>query len=155
MYGIAHRLQQIKYCRLVNNPLKEIYMTIELICLAWSVVLGLVHILVAANARTLELGLKWNMSARDGETPPLSPLSGRLARAQANFFETFPLFATAVFLAVLTNELSLFSYWGSIVYLAARVIYFPLYALGIPLIRSLVWLVSVFGLLMVLLPIVF
>lgn len=130
-------------------------MAIELICLAWSIVLGLVHILAAANARTMELGFKWNMSPRDNETPPLSPLSGRLARAQANFFETFPLFATAVFLAVFTNELSLLSYWGSIIYLAARIIYFPLYALGIPLIRSLVWLVSISGLLMVLLPIIF
>lgn len=130
-------------------------MAIELICLAWSVILGLVHILAAANARTLELGIKWNMSARDNETPPLSPLAGRLARAQANFFETFPLFATAVFLVVYTNELSAFSYWGSILYLTARVIYFPLYALGIPLIRSLVWLVSIFGLLMVLLPVIF
>lgn len=130
-------------------------MAIELICLAWSVVLGLVHIFAAAHVRTKELGFKWNMSSRDNETPPLSPLSGRLARAQANFFETFPLFATAVLLAVITNELSHLSYWGSIIYLAARVIYFPLYALGIPLIRSLIWLVSILGLLMVLLPVIF
>src|SRR5688572_7806511 len=130
-------------------------MAIELICLAWSVVLGLVHIFAAAHIRTRELGFKWNMSPRDNETPPLSPLSGRLARAQANFFETFPLFATAVLLAVITKELSHLSYWGSIIYVVARVIYFPLYALGIPLIRSLIWLVSILGLLMVLLPVIF
>lgn len=130
-------------------------MTVELSCLAWSVILGLVHILVAGNARTKELGAKWNMGARDGDTAPLTPLTGRLLRAQSNFFETFPLFAAAVLMVAVTDNFSVYSYWGAIVYLAARVIYFPLYALGIPVIRSVVWLISVAGLLMVLLPLVF
>ena len=47
-------------------------MTIELTCLAWAVILGLVHILVAGNVRTKQLGTKWNMGARDGATPALS-----------------------------------------------------------------------------------
>ena len=69
-------------------------MSMELSCLAWSVILGLVHILAAGNARTFELGAKWNMGARDADPAQLSPLTGRLLRAQSNFFETFPLFAT-------------------------------------------------------------
>ncbi|OYX75630.1 MAG: hypothetical protein B7Y85_11860 [Brevundimonas sp. 32-68-21] len=40
--------------------------------------------------------------------------------------------------------------WGSALYFWARVVYVPLYALGIPYIRSLVWLVSLAGLVMVL-----
>lgn len=127
-------------------------MTVELYCLAWSVALGLVHILVAANVRTLELGLKWNMGTRDKETPPLSPLAGRLQRAQANFFETFPLFAAAVLLVVISNRTNTFTNLGSMMYLSARVIYFPLYAFGVPVIRSIVWLVSVLGLLIILMP---
>lgn len=130
-------------------------MTTELYCLAWAVVLGLLHIIIAANARTLELGFKWNASARDGEIPKLSVLTGRLQRAQANFFETFPLFATAVLLAAVTDSLSAYSYWGAILYLVARVVYLPLYALGIPVIRSIVWLISVAGLLLILLPLIF
>ena len=130
-------------------------MSVEISCLAWSVILGLVHILVAGNARTIELGAKWNMSARDGDSPPLTPLTGRLLRAQSNFFETFPLFAAAVLMVAVTNSLSAYSYWGAIIYLVARVIYFPLYALGIPVIRTIVWLISIAGLLMVLLPLIF
>ncbi len=130
-------------------------MSVELNCLAWSVVLGLIHILAAGNARTLDLGPKWNMGPRDGETKPLSPLTGRLLRAQSNFFETFPLFAASILMAVMTDSLSAYSYWGAILYLAARVIYLPLYAFGIPVIRSIVWLVSIAGLLMVLLPFLF
>lgn len=130
-------------------------MSVELICLAWAVILGLVHILVAGNARTKELGIQWNMGARDGQQKPSSPVTGRLLRAQANFFETFPLFATAVLMVAVTNSFSTYSYWGAILYLIARIIYFPLYAFGIPLIRSVVWLISIAGLLMVLLPIMF
>lgn len=123
-----------------------------MVCLAWSVILGLVHILAAGHARTLELGSKWNMGSRDGEIAPLSPFTNRLLRAQSNFFETFPLFATSILMVALTDNLSAYSYWGAIIYLVARLIYLPLYALGIPIIRSIVWLVSITGLLMVLLP---
>ena len=130
-------------------------MSMELSCLAWSIILGLVHILVAGNARTLELGPKWNMGPRDGEPAKLSELTGRLLRAQSNFFETFPLFATSLLMCVVTDNLSVYSYWGAIIYLSARVIYFPLYAFGVPVIRSVIWLISMAGLLMVLLPIMF
>ncbi len=130
-------------------------MSMELSCLAWSVLLGLIHIIAAANARTLELGVKWNMSARDGDPAKLSPLTGRLLRAQSNFFETFPLFAASILMVVLTDSLSVYSYWGAVLYLGARTIYLPLYAFGISVIRSLIWLVSIGGLLMVLLPMMF
>lgn len=130
-------------------------MAVELICLGWAVILGLVHIIVAGQARTMELGTKWNMGARDGDSAPLSALTGRLLRAQSNFFETFPLFAAAVLMVVVTHTLSSYSYWGAILYLIARVIYFPLYAFGIPVIRSIIWLISITGLLMVLLPLMF
>lgn len=33
-------------------------MSAQLSCLAWSVILGLVHILLAGNARTMTLGAK-------------------------------------------------------------------------------------------------
>lgn len=56
-------------------------MTFELHCLAWSIVLGLAHIFIAGNARTKELGFKWNMGARDEKTQDLNPLTGRLLRA--------------------------------------------------------------------------
>ena len=130
-------------------------MSVELSCLAWSVILGLVHILAAGNARTFDLGTKWNMGPRDGDSGKLSPLTGRLLRAQSNFFETFPLFAASILMAVLTDNLSTYSYWGAILYLTARIIYLPLYVFGIPVVRSIVWLVSIAGLLMILLPLMF
>ncbi len=127
-------------------------MALELHCLAWVVVFGIVHILIAGNARTKELGVKWNLSARDGNNPDLSFLTERLLRAQSNFLETFPLFASAVLIVAVSQTYSNYSYWGSLTYLIARIIYFPLYAFGIPVFRTLVWLISMIGLLLVLIP---
>ena len=126
-------------------------MTPEFIALAGVLVLALVQILLAAAVRTGELGLKWNAGARDGETPPPGPLAGRLCRAQANLFETLPIFAAAVIMAHVTGKdggsLTLF---GTYLYLFGRLIYLPLYAFGVPYVRSLVWVASLVGLAMVL-----
>ena len=127
-------------------------MTLELHCLAWAIILGLAHIVIAGNARTKELGVKWNMGARDEKTQDLSPMTERLLRAQSNFFETFPLFASAVLLVAISHTFSVYSYWGSLIYLIARIIYLPIYALGIPVIRTIIWLFSIVGLLLVLVP---
>jgi uncharacterized MAPEG superfamily protein len=127
-------------------------MTLELNCLGWASVLGIVHIVVAGNARTKEFGTRWNMSARDDEKPPLSFFTERLFRAQANFFETFPLFASAVLIVTASLNSSAYSRWGALIYFLARVIYFPLYAYGVPVIRTLVWIISMIGLLLVLMP---
>jgi uncharacterized MAPEG superfamily protein len=45
--------------------------------------------------------------------------------------------------------------WGAGIYLAARVVYVPLYAFGVPYLRSLAWGVSLGGLLAVLSAILF
>ena len=127
-------------------------MSLELICLGWASFLGIVHVIVAGNARTKQFGSKWNMSARDDTKPPLSPFTDRLFRAQSNFFETFPLFTGAVLIVTVSQSTSDFSHWGAPIYLLARVIYFPLYAFGVPVIRTLVWLISMIGLLLVLMP---
>lgn len=120
-------------------------MGIEIQMLVWSIVLGLVHLFAASTAVTGERGLKWNASARDGASPPVRPLTGRLQRAQANFMETFPFFAAAVLAVVLTQRQDGLTALAAQLYLWARVVYLPLYAAGVPYIRSLVWLASLIG----------
>jgi uncharacterized MAPEG superfamily protein len=129
-------------------------MTTELLMLALSVVLGFVHIIVSATATTSQYGSKWNLSARDDEMPPLRGIAGRLQRALHNFLETFPLFAVAVLIADATNRHGWLALWGSQIYFYARVIYLPLYAAGIPVVRTLVWLVATLGIVMVLLGLI-
>src|ERR1044072_1846813 len=127
-------------------------MTPELTALAWGCLLALVHIFAAVRVKTRQYGTKWNVGARDEELPPPQPIVGRLARAQANFFETFPIFAAA---ALIVSFASLPDRWpalGAWLWLGARIVSLPLYAMGVPVVRTIVFLVSVVGILMVLRP---
>ena len=125
-------------------------MTTELTMLAWTLVLALAQIFLTSALRTQETGLGYNLSARDGAAPPPSPLTARLQRAQANLFETLPLFAAAVLIAHVADRHSSQTVLGCELYLAARVLYVPLYAAGVPVLRTLVFGVSVWGLIMLL-----
>ena len=124
-------------------------MTPEFIMLAFVLVLALVQIGAAGAARTAELGGKWNAGPRDGDTPPPGKLAGRLMRAQANLFETLPIFAAAVIMAHIAGKDGLLTMVGTHLYFFGRLVYLPLYAFGVPYIRSLVWLVAAGGLVMV------
>jgi len=125
-------------------------MTTELTLLAWALVLALVQILLPSTLRTQETGAQYNMSARDGAAPPPRPVTARLQRAQANLFETLPLFAAAVLIAHVAGIQGSLTLWGCWLYLGARIVYVPLYAAGIPVLRTLAWLVSLAGLAMIL-----
>ena len=83
--------------------------------------------------------------------PPLAGVAGRLERALQNFGETFPLFAAAVLLAQVADRHNAFTVWGAQLYFWARVAYLPLYAFGVPLVRSLAWNVAAAGVFLVLL----
>jgi len=127
-------------------------MTPALTVLVWTLILAFVQILLFDFARTGQYGLKWNTSPRDGEMPPLNPVANRLKRAQDNLYETLPLFIAAVLIAHVAGRETANVVLGAQIYFWGRVIYVPLYAFGVPQIRSLVWLVSTAGLIMVVLP---
>ena len=123
-------------------------MGIELRVLMWGVVLGFVHIIASSHATSLQRGYRWTASARDAQLPPVTGVAGRLERALSNYLETFPLFATLVLAAEVAGVHSRLTEWGAFLYLGARVLYLPLYALGVPIIRSLVWNVAAIGMLL-------
>ena len=127
-------------------------MTIELIVLAWGCILALVHIFAAVRFKTRQYGTKWNMGARDEEMPPPQPIVGRLARAQANFFETFPLYAAAALIVSIAHLNNRWTALGALIWIGARIVYLPLYAAGVPYLRTLVWAVSLAGIVMVIRP---
>ena len=127
-------------------------MAVELFVLAWSMVLLLIHIFAAAHVKTKQYGTNWNMGARDETLPPLNAVAGRLARAQANFQETLPIAIVALIGVVVAGRSSEMTTLGAHIWLGARILYLPVYALGIPKIRTLIFLVSLVGLGMVLWP---
>ncbi len=125
-------------------------MTTELMLLAWTLLLAVVHILAFDVARTNQYGLTWNTGARDEAMPPLNPIAERLGRAQANLYETLPLFIAAVLGLKLLGISTPRTVLGAELFLAGRVAYLPLYAFGVRWLRSIVWLVAFAGLMLLL-----
>ncbi len=123
-------------------------MAVELQLLAAAVVIGLVQLLWGAAAARRQQGLKWAAGPRD-EARPLDGVAARLDRALRNFLETFPFFATAVIVAYLGGKLGDLTLWGGVLYVAGRALYVPLYAAGVPLVRSLAWFAAMIGLILV------
>jgi uncharacterized MAPEG superfamily protein len=124
-------------------------MRIELTLLGATLILALVQIFIAGNLRTRQYGKTWNVGARDGAMPPLDPLPARLLRAQANLFETLPLFIGAVLACAVTGRFGVKSEIGAHLYFWGRLVYVPLYAAGIPVVRTIVWTIATIGLVLV------
>jgi uncharacterized MAPEG superfamily protein len=117
-----------------------------------AVLLGFVQLCWAAIAARRQQGLAWARGPRD-EDRPVTGVAARLERAFRNYMETFPLFAVAVIANLTADTKSGFAYglvwWGSLTYVLARIVYVPLYAAGVPGLRTLVWFISILGLLAV------
>jgi uncharacterized MAPEG superfamily protein len=122
----------------------------EFTMLALAVALGLFQLLIAARTGNSQRGLRWNVGARDEPPPPVSAVAGRLERASRNFMETFPFFAATVILLSLAGRHNWATVWGSEAYLAARVVYLPLYGFGVPGLRTLVWLIALLAIVLLL-----
>lgn len=114
-------------------------MSFELTCLAISVVLGLIYLSVQTLLRKAELGVSYDVSARDEGREVSGVLAGRADRAYRNFLETFPLFVAVVALVELSAGSDGLTQWGAGLYLAFRIVYLPLYLIGVPWLRSFVW----------------
>lgn len=124
-------------------------MPVELYLLGISLLIALANIFWAGNARTRQYGTAWNVGARDEQLPPLKPFPARLLRAQANLFETLPLFIGAVLAATAAGRLGWKTEIGAHLYVWGRLLYLPLYAAGVPVVRTIVWAVATLGLLLV------
>ena len=129
-------------------------MTIELQMLAQSAALGLVQILLSSHAASFQYGYRWAAGARDHAMPPLTGVAGRLERTLRNFMETFPLFVAAILVADVTSSHNWMTVWGAELYFWGRLAYVPLYAFGIPLVRSITWNVATIGIIFVLLGLI-
>lgn len=123
-------------------------MTLELWMLLAAGLLGLVHIGAASFTFKAQVGNTYTVGARDEGLQPQG-MAGRLYRAQQNFLETFAIFAACVLIAHVVNANGALSQWGSLMYLAGRVLFLPLYAIGVPWLRTFSWNVASLGLALV------
>ena len=127
-------------------------MAVEIRILLYAAILLLVHVFAEGHFKTRQYGTRWNMGARDEALPPLNPVAGRLGRARANYMETLPVAIIALFGVVVAGRTSDMTALGGWIWLAARIVYLPLYWAGVPILRTVCFAVSLLGLGMVLGP---
>jgi uncharacterized MAPEG superfamily protein len=125
-------------------------LAVELKLLGAAIVVGLVQLVWASGAARAQQDLAWAAGPRD--TPmPITGVAARLDRAFWNFAETFPFFAAAVLACAVVGKLGgPLTVYGAGLYVAGRALYVPLYASGVPRIRTFIWFGSMVGLVMVL-----
>jgi uncharacterized MAPEG superfamily protein len=110
-------------------------MTIELVLLAASVVLGIVHVIIVSHLQSWQRGYGWTASSREHSAAPLTGVAGRAERALRNYLETFPFFAAAILVVTVTNTPSWPTVWGAHFYFWGRIVYAILYMADLPLAR--------------------
>ena len=133
-------------------------MPIELKYLVWSVALFFVMILAQAVAATFsgKASVTELVGPRDNlPGAGLTPLHGRAKRAQANMTEGMMMFVPLVLVAAVTNSFSDLTALGAALFFWGRVAFAPSYWFGIPWVRTLVWFVSIIGILMILWELLF
>ena len=120
-------------------------MTQELWVAVYAAVLGIVMVLTPPCLAYSRKGyMQWNAGPRD--TPfDMGPHADRARRAFSNFMETFAFFAVFVVALAFAHKSSAWSVDGAWVYLVGRIVYIPLYLFGVKGIRSLVWFISLLG----------
>lgn len=125
-------------------------MSIELQMLGWSVLLGIVYVLVAAGFGTWQRGLLWNLGNRDDTPQSPDKFTARADRAKRNFLETFAFYAAATLAVVAVHKPDAQTALGAQIYFWARVAYLPVYVIGIPYLRTAIWIASLWGILQML-----
>ncbi len=123
-------------------------MSLELWALLYSGLLGIIHLSAASFTFKAQVGNSYTVGARDENLQP-EGMAARMYRAQQNYLETFAIFAVFVIVVHLTDSYGSLSYWGALIYASGRTLFLPLYALGIPWLRTFSWNFATFGLVMV------
>ncbi len=128
-------------------------MTPDLTLLVWATALTLVQALIAMFGALLQVGLTPLAGNREN-MPPIEGWAGRAQRAHRNMLENIVLFAALVLVAQVAGKANATTALGAGLFFWARLVYVPVYLIGIPHLRTVVWLVSVVGLMLIFLQLV-
>jgi uncharacterized MAPEG superfamily protein len=119
----------------------------ELIALELSVLLFVAHVVTQAFLARAEFGEKYLLGPRDENRAVKGVVAARSERALANFVENYGPFVALDLGLIATGQTGGL---GALIWVIARIAYLPIYLLGIPVLRTLCWLVSLIGLFMML-----
>jgi len=123
-------------------------MTPDLKILVWTVALTFVEVLVAVLAAQAQVGLGMLAGNRD-ELPRLTSFAGRAQRAHWNMLESLPLFIALVLVAHIAGKANGTTLTGCELYFWGRLAHWLIYLVGVPWLRTVAWVVSVIGLILI------
>jgi uncharacterized MAPEG superfamily protein len=123
-------------------------MSLELKLLVWSVALAFAQCLVAVTGALLQVGLPTLAGNRE-KMPEITRWAGRAERAHRNMLQSLVLFTALVLAAQVTNKLDATTALGAQLFFWARLAYTAVYLIGLPWIRTAVWLIAVVGLILI------
>ena len=121
-------------------------MSIELQLLVWSLAVFALYLGAQSLIYRWHYGVMFAQTARDATPIPEGVLLGRAERALKNFLETYPVLVVLLLVAHLADRGDTLVLWGAGLWFVARLVYLPLYLMGVFLARSLVWCVAATGL---------
>ncbi len=124
-------------------------MSIELTMLLWVVILYLAQLLAHMLASVMENGMGYALGTRDEWANPTG-IASRIERAYYNLLESLPAFAALILIAIFTGKANEMTALGSQMFFWSRLAYLPAYISGIPVIRTLLWVISMAGLVLIL-----
>lgn len=126
-------------------------MPMEMQYLVWSVALAIAQMAIAATGTVLTVGLVKGVGNRD-DMPAFTGWTGRAHRAHRNMLENLVLFAALVLAAQDLGKFNAMTLLGAQLFFYGRLVYAIVYLIGIPWLRTIVFGVSVAGLITMLLP---
>ena len=123
-------------------------MGFELQAVVWTTVILVAVIGFQGALVPVNQGFGWGLGSRD-EAREKTALQARTDRTVANHIEGMLVFVPLALVVTISDISSTLTIWGAGLYLLGRVLFAPLYLLGVPYLRSLVWGVSLIGILMI------
>ena len=119
--------------------------SVELNLLVWSVALCVVQMLVAVITAQGQVGLPTLIGNREN-FPELTGIAGRASRAHQNMVANLVLFAALALAVAVMGKSNTTTILGAELFFWARIAYAVVYLIGIPWVRTLVWAISMVGL---------
>ena len=123
-------------------------MSPDLKYLLLSTILCFVQVLIAAMGANQQVGLPTLAGNRE-DLPTMAGWAGRARRAHLNMIENLVLFAALVLIAAVSGKANATTAMGAMIFFWARLVYVLVYLVGIPWLRTVIWFVSVIGMIMI------
>ena len=123
-------------------------MSPDLRLLLWTLVLTFVEVVVAVLLAQGQVGLGMLAGNRE-DLPRLTGFAGRATRAHRNMLESLPLFIGLVLIAQIAGKTNSATLTGCELFFWGRLAHWIIYVIGIPWLRTIAWVVSVIGLIVI------